>query len=105
MIQEFVEIPGIYLQSQAIVSQIHQFLRQQSYLNSQVHEALRKLVERYQSSSKVTILQMLHPPDSALWISAMVLQQGSVIILYENSRQNAEKSRHLDFGGLQIFAL
>ena len=105
MTQGFVEIPGISLQSQAIISQTHQFLCQQSYLNSQVHKALRKLVKRYQSSSKATTLQMLYPPDSTLRISAMVLQQGSIIIPYENSQQNAEKSRHLDFGGLQIFAL
>ena len=100
-----MEIFGIYIRLQAIVLQTHQFLCQQSYLNSQVHEALRKLVERYQSSSKATTLQMLHPPDSALQISAMVLQQDSIIISYENSQQNAEKSHHLDFGGLQIFAL
>ena len=100
-----MEIPGIYLWLQTIVSQTHRFLCQQSYLNSQVYEAFRKLVERDQPYSKATTLQMLHTPNSALWISAMVLQQGSIIIPYENSRQNIEKSRHLDFGGLQNFAL
>jgi len=63
---------------------LYQFLCQQSYLNSQVYEAFRKLVERDQSYSKATTLQMLHTPNSALWISAIVLQQGSIIIPYEN---------------------
>ena len=100
-----MEISGIYLWSQTIVSQTHRFLRQQSYLNSQVYEAFGKLVKRYQSYSKATTLQILHTPNSALWISAMVLQQGSIIIPYENSQQNTEKSCHLDSGGLQNFTL
>ena len=84
MTQGLLEILGIYLQSQTIVSQTYQLLRQQSYLNSQVHEAFRKLVMRYQSPSKATALQMLYPPDSSLRLSIMVLQQGPAIIPYEN---------------------
>ena len=105
MTQGLVEIPRIHLWLQTIVSQTHWFLCQQSYLNSQVYKAFRKLIERDQSYSKATTLQMLHTPNSTLWISAMILQQGSTIIPYENSQQNAEKSCHLDPGGLQNFAL
>ena len=83
----------------------NQLLRQQSYLNGQVYEAFRKLITRYQSPPKVTTLQMLYPPNSSLWLSTMILQQGPNILPYENPRQNAEKSRHLDFGSLQNFAL
>ena len=97
MIQRLLEILGIYLRSQTIVLQTYRLLRQQSYLNGQVHEAFRKLIARYQFPPKVTTLQMLYSPDSSLWLSTMVLQQGPNILPYENSRQNAEKSHHLDF--------
>ena len=105
MTQGLLEILGIYLRLQTIVPQTHQLLCQQSYLNGQVHEAFRKLVMRYQSPSKAIALQMLYPPDSSLQLSTMVLQQGPAILPYENPQQNVEKSYHLDFGGLQNFAL
>ena len=82
-----MKILGIYLRLQTIIPQTYQLLRQQSYLNGQVHEAFRKLVTRYQSPPKATTLHMLYPPNSSLQLSTMVLQQGPNILPYENPRQ------------------
>ena len=39
---------------------------------------------------------MLHPPNSAIWFSTLVLQQGAFIVPHEVVEQNAKKSSYLD---------
>ena len=39
---------------------------------------------------------MLHPPNSAIQSSTLVLQQGTFIVPHEVVEQNAKKSGHLD---------
>ena len=39
---------------------------------------------------------MLHPPNSAIQSSTLVLQQGTFIVPHEVVEQNAKKNGHLD---------
>ena len=39
---------------------------------------------------------MLHPPNSAIQFSTLVLQRGASIVPHEVVEQNAKKSGHLD---------
>ena len=96
-----MEVLGLHLQLQALIPQAHRLLCQQSDLNSQVYETPRKFIMRHQPSSETVTLQMLHPPYSSIWIPTMVLQQSPTFISYENPRQDAEKSSHLDLRSIQ----
>jgi len=53
----------------------------------------------------MTCLQELCSPYGSIWLSIVVLQQGPFIISSENAGQDAKKSSHLNFGGIQNISI
>ena len=48
---------------------------------------------------------MLYSPNSAIWFSTLILQQGTSIVSLEIVEQNAKKSSHLDLRHVQNIPL
>ena len=79
-----MEIFGLHIRQEIILSQTHRPLHQQSDINCQMYETIRKFIARYQSASKTSPLQMLRPSNRHVRFSTVVLQQSPTIIPHEN---------------------
>ena len=84
MTQRHLEVLGFYLQQKTHISQTRRLLLEQSNFDSQVHEAIGKLISRHQPTSKTATIQKLHTSYNIIRILAVVLQQSSFIVPHES---------------------